>query len=445
MSPWVRGQAPIAPSDQFTAPAPIMTFMDMNTGQPWGRYVVSETVTVPKYEYREFKERVLVPTWVQEPRATTATQYEQVVSYQLRPRSVPSWNPFTPPQQVLEYVPIVQYQPRNVQAMQMTTYQKYEEREITRMVPVMVNASEQRGKFVDRPLTSPPSAGPMASNLVQESAMVAQASRTSARFPTRSIDYPSSPYGSPSYAYHSPTIAWNAPQTLVPSPATTVGSSGVPATPVSYTYAASSPSTSAATSSATAPPSSIVVGNGVTYSTALVPVPSAWVASNPTIVPPTVNATATGGSPAMGVPANPYPPYAYQPPPAQTNPFAANPYAPNPYWGNPYWGNPYAANPYAANPYGMNPYAGAPYGMPPSSNSPYSWMYSTGTLYSANLFQTRPPSSMPATSSAAVPSTQAYASNAPNFWGRTAPTTMPPTWGTYPPIVTASGPPPGYR
>jgi hypothetical protein len=66
-------------------------------------------------------------------------------------------------------------------------------------------------------------------------------------------------------------------------------------------------------------------------------------------------------------------------------------------------------------------------------------------LYSANLFQTRPPSSMPATSSAAVPSTQAYASNAPNFWGRTAPTTMPPAWGTYPPIVTASGPPPGYR
>jgi len=381
--PWVSfGQQPIAPSDQFTAPAPVMTFLDMNTGQPWGRYVVSETVTVPKYEYREVKERVWVPTWVQEPRATTATQYEQVVSYQLRPRAVPSWNPFTPPQQILEYVPIVQYQPRNVQAMQMTTYQKYEEREITRMVPTLVNASEQRAKFMDRPLSSPPSAGPMASNIVQESAMVAQASRTSARYPTRSIDYPSNAYGSPTYA-------WSAPQTLVPSP-TTVANSGVPTTAVSYNYTASPQTTFTSPPAMGVPPSSIVVGNGVTYSSALVPVPSALVASNPTVLTQ---------SPPNPQP-NAYQPYAY--PPYQ---------------------------PYAMAPYGSNPYA--------APNA--SWMTSTGTLFTTNMFQNQSQGSASVPNMAMVPNSTVYASNAPNFWGRSAPTTLPPAWGTYPPTVNASG------
>lgn len=419
MSAWVQAQTPIAPSDQFTAPEPVMTFMDMNTGQPWGRYVISETVTVPKYEYRDVKESVWVPTWVQEPRATTATQYEQVVSYQLRPRSIPSWNPFTPPQQILEYAPIVQYQPRNVQTMQMTTYQKYEQREITRMIPVLVNASEQRGKFVDRPLTSPPSAGPMASNLVQESAMVAAASRTSARYPTRSIDYPSPPngasvYGSPTYAYASPTMAWSSPRTLVPSPATAVNVAGtIPATPASY----SSVSPSVASSSA-APPSSIVVGNGVTYRSDLVPVPSAWMASNPTIVNP-----ASTGSPTVSHPGYPLPA-----PPV----VAGQPYPGQPYPVGVGWPNAYAGNPYGTAPSSMN-------------TSPYtSWLYSTGSLYSTNMFQTQPASAMPGAGSSAVPSATAYASNAPNFWGRTAPTTMPPAWGTYPPMVGSQGSG-GYR
>lgn len=412
--PAARAQTSIAPSDQFTAPAPVMTFMDMNTGQPWGRYVMSETVTVPKYEYREVKERVWVPTWVQEPRPTTATQYEQVVSWQLRPRSIPSWNPFTPPQQILEYVPIVQYQPRNVQAMQMTTYQKYEEREISRMVPMMVNASEQRAKFVDRPLTSPPSAGPMASNIVQESAMVAQASRTSARYPTRSIDYPSAPYGSPTYAYTSPTVAWNAPQTMVPSPANTMATSGTATTPASYAFASAPPANTASPSNA--PPSSIVVGNGVTYSSTLVPVPSAWVASNPSVV------NAPGSVPMPSVPTNP----TVAVPPSSSPP------------------NMYAANPYAPNPYAPNPYAGTPYGAAPSTSPYTSWLYSTGSLYSSNMFQTSPASAMPMASAATVPNSTVYASNAPNFWGRTAPTTMPPAWGTYPPMVSASGPT-GYR
>ena len=204
-------------ADQFQSSAPVMTFLDMYTGQPWGRYVVSETVTVPKYVYREVRDRVWVPTWVQEPKQTTMTQYDPVMSYQLRPRSVPNMNPFAPPQQIVEYVPIVQYQPRNVQTTQMTAYQKYEEREVTRMVPVLENASEQRSKFVDRPLTAGSNTSAAASNLIQETAMLAQANRTTSRYPTRSIDYPSQPnYGSPVYGYTSSNTNWNAPVTLVP-------------------------------------------------------------------------------------------------------------------------------------------------------------------------------------------------------------------------------------
>ncbi|MFM7930943.1 MAG: hypothetical protein ACKO9Q_24820, partial [Pirellula sp.] len=198
------GQSLTGSVDQFQSSAPVMTFLDMYTGQPWGRYVVSETVTVPKYEYREVKDTVWVPTWVQEPKQTTTTQYDQIVSYQLRPRSVPSANPFAQPQQIVEYVPIVQYQPRNVQTTQMTAYQKYEEREVSRMVPVLVNASEQRQRFVDRPLSASGTPGVATSNLIQDSAMLAQANRTTARYPTRSIDYPTQPtYGSPVYGYTS--------------------------------------------------------------------------------------------------------------------------------------------------------------------------------------------------------------------------------------------------
>jgi hypothetical protein len=369
-----------------------MTFLDMNTGQPWGRYVVSETVTVPKYEYLEVKERVWVPTWAQEPRPTTVTQYDPIVSYQLKPRSIPSANPFSPPQQIVEYAPIVQYQPRNVQVMQMTTYQKYEEREISRMVPQLVNASEQRTKFVDRPLTANPSAGPMASNLVQESAMVAQANRTSARYATRSIDYPaSSSYGSPMYAIAPSNATWSAPRTLAPPPPMSQGVSGVAAMPASYV----NPSQTFANATPSSPPESIVVGNGITYSSALVPVPSAWVASNPTPVPNAAfpNATAFAG-------------------PTQ-------PMANAPYYGYPQ-GYPQAtamgyptANPYAANPYAANPYAPNPYGAPNTASNPYAWLTSSGTLFSTNLFANRSTGTTAVPGASALPNASAYTSNAP--------------------------------
>ena len=116
-----QGAGQATGGSDFQTQAPVMTFLDMYSGQPWGRYVVSETVTVPKYEYRQVKDKVWVPTWVQEPKQMTMTQYDPIVSYQLRPRSVPSTNPFAPPQQIVEYAPIVQYQPRNVQVTQMAS------------------------------------------------------------------------------------------------------------------------------------------------------------------------------------------------------------------------------------------------------------------------------------------------------------------------------------
>ena len=232
--------------------------------------------------------------------------------------------------------------------------------------------------------------------------MVAQASRTSARYPTRSIDYPSANYGSPTYAYTSPTVAWSAPRTMVPSTTTSVANSAISATPVSYNYAAS-PATNSNPTAVGTPPSSITVGNGTVYSSALVPVPSALVASNPMVVPQSTINSVPMGTPmipapmnnAFGYPAYPYYPYA----------FAPNGSVPTAY------------PPYGANPYGANPYA--------------SWMTSTGALFSTNMFQTQ--SMAPVANTAMVPNTPAYASNAPNFWGRSAPTTMPPTFGTYPP------------
>ncbi|MFM8573495.1 MAG: hypothetical protein ACKOAU_18010 [Pirellula sp.] len=420
--------------DQFQNSAPVMTFLDMYTGQPWGRYVVSETVTVPKYEYRELKDKVWVPTWVQEPRQTTTTQYDPIVSYQLRPRSVPSANPFAPPQQIVEYVPIVQYQPRNVQTTQMTAYQKYEEREISRMVPVLTNASEQRQRFVDRPLSASGTPGVASSNLIQDSAMLAQANRTTARYPTRSIDYPTQPtYGSPVYGYTASNATWNAPVTLMPPPP--------PVTAPQYT----------ARQAAAAPIVPIV---------AQTPVPQ---------TPPVYAGTGTPIPPASGPPTIPYmypptgytqPTYAAAPPPPPTgyaypqlnyaqppyppatyaqapNPQVPYPQAPYPTMNYGYPANPYAPNPYAANPYAANPYAANPYA---------AWYARQGTLFPTTMFGTTggqssmvsggypytgyPPGAVPPPTSSYGYGAPGYSaprvannplgvsSNAPNYWGR---------------------------
>ena len=405
--PIAIGQTPSGSVDQFQNSTPVMTFLDMYTGQPWGRYVVSETVTVPKYEYREVKDKVWVPTWVQEPRQTTTTQYDPIVSYQLRPRSVPSANPFAPPQQIVEYVPIVQYQPRNVQTTQMTAYQKYEEREVSRMVPVLTNASEQRQKFVDRPLSASGTASVASSNLIQDSAMLAQANRTTARYPTRSIDYPTRPtYGSPVYGYTAQNTTWNAPVTLSPPP---------PPTPSQYT----------ARQAASAP---------------IVPILSQT--STPSY-PPLYAGTGTPIPPASGPPTFPYayPSPTYPPSSAPAPTYAAGP----PVNGYAY-PQPPAGYPQAGYPQGNFGYPN--YGYP--NNAYAAWYTRQGTLFPTTLFGTTagqsslvsggypykgyPPGAVPSapTNTYGQPrlatNPMGVSSNAPNYLGRT---TLPFATGSY--------------
>ena len=367
--------------DQFQNNVPVMTFLDMYSGQPWGRYVVSETVTVPKYEYREVKDKVWVPVWVQEPRQTTTTQYDQVVSYQLRPRSVPSANPFAAPQQILEYVPIVQYQPRNAQTTQMTAYQKYEEREVSRMVPVLVNASEQRQRFVDRPLSASATPGVATSNLVQDSAMLAQANRTTARYPTRAIDYPAQPkYGSPVYGYTSSNTTWNTPVTLAPPP---------PMTVPQYTarQTASAPIIPIASQTAAPAYPPMYAGTGT-------PIPPP---SGPPTMPSVYGSPAApGGYPNPAYPG--YPTGAPTVPPlyaASPNPQAGYPQAGYPQAGYPQAGYPQAGYPMAGYPYPQAGYPQAGYpqagypgypGYPPNGYA--AWYAQQGALFPTTMFST---------------------------------------------------------
>ena len=435
------GQSPTASANQFQASAPVMTFLDMYTGQPWARYVVSESVTVPKYEYREVKDKVWVPTWVQEPKQMTTTQYDQIVSYQLRPRSVPSSNPFAPPQQIVEYVPIVQYQPRNVQTTQMTAYQKYEEREVSRMVPVLVNASEQRQRFVDRPVSASGTPGVASSNLIQDSAMLAQANRTTARYPTRSIDYPAQPtYGSPVYGYTASNTTWNAPVTIAPPPAMSAQQYAVrqaataPIVPISsQTTAPTYPPVYAGTGTPIPPPSG--PPSMPPYPAASYP-PSTYAAAPPP----------SGYQPA-GYPQAGYPPAPYGYPQA-SNPQAGYPQAGYPQAGYPQAGYPQAGYPQAGYPptaygYPPSPYGASPYG----ANAYAAWYMRQGALFPTTMFGTTagqssmvsggypytgyPPGAVPPAPSSYGYPTSSYgapqvasnpmgvSSNAPNYWGRT--------------------------
>jgi hypothetical protein len=430
--PHAIGQSPAGSVDQFQNSTPVMTFLDMYTGQPWGRYVVSETVTVPKYEYREVKDKVWVPTWVQEPKQTTTTQYDPIVSYQLRPRSVPSANPFAPPQQIVEYVPIVQYQPRNVQTTQMTAYQKYDVKEVSRMVPVLINASEQRQKFVDRPLSASGTPGVASSNLIQDSAMLAQANRTTARYPTRSIDYPTNPtYGSPVYGYTAQNTTWNAPVTLTPPP---------PPTAAQYTARQTATAPIVPIVSQTAAPSypPVYAGTGTPIPPASGPAMMPYQA--PSMPPPTYAGTAVPNGyayPQAGYPQAGYPQAGY---PQAGYPQAG--YASN---GYPQAG--YASNGYPAAGYPPMNYGVPSYGYP--ANAYAAWYARQGTLFPTTLFGATggqsslvsggypytgyPPGAVPsATSTYGQPrlatNPMGVSSNAPNYWGRT---TLPFATGSY--------------
>jgi hypothetical protein len=141
------------PADSFAPQTPVQTFVDPNSGQWYGRYILYETVPVAKYEYKPVVERQYVPEWHQETKQTTQVQYVPIVTYQLQPVNTPSWNPFSTPQPSWQYAPVVQYQPRYTQVNQPITYQKYVEKEVTKYVPELVVKSERAAQFVDRPLT----------------------------------------------------------------------------------------------------------------------------------------------------------------------------------------------------------------------------------------------------------------------------------------------------
>lgn len=184
-------------ADSFQPPVPVTTFVDPRTGQLYGRFVETETVTVPKYEYEPVKVRNLAPRWVTEDRQTTQAQYTPTYTWQLQPRTVSSWNPFAPPQQTWEYVPIVQYQPSYVPVTRPITYQKYDEVEVTMMVPKLVNVSERLPKYVDKPLTNPPTGGTAMTNAAFPAnvpafpnAPAAQPNQVVSNLPTRPIDGP---------------------------------------------------------------------------------------------------------------------------------------------------------------------------------------------------------------------------------------------------------------
>ena len=189
-------------SDGFATGTPVLTFVDPSSGQPYGRYIIHETVPIVAYSYQEVKERVYVPKTITENKTTTVTQYVPIHSQQLQLQNVPSWNPFAQPQQVWRYVPIVQYQPNYVQVTQPVTYQKYEEQEVTRMVPVLSSQSKQVPRYVDRPISQSPNGGNTIANnsiptnnpnFYQQAAQVAQGNRSLSRFPTRPIEYPTNP------------------------------------------------------------------------------------------------------------------------------------------------------------------------------------------------------------------------------------------------------------
>ena len=177
-------------SEAFAARTPIQTFVDPASGQQYGRYVINEPVPVLTYSYQEVKESVYRPRTVTENRTTTVTQYIPIQSQQLQLRNVPSWNPFVPPQQVWQYVPIVQYVPKNVQITQPVTFQVYEKQEVSRMVPSFGTKTVEVPKVVDRPLPNVGNAIANNPNFYQQAAQIAQANRNATRYPTRPIDYP---------------------------------------------------------------------------------------------------------------------------------------------------------------------------------------------------------------------------------------------------------------
>jgi hypothetical protein len=360
-----------------------MTFVDPNSGQSYGRYVTTETVPDVTYSYQLVKERVYVPTQVTENRNVTVVKYTPIQSYQFQLRNVPGWNPFASPQQVWQYVPIVQFQPNYESVSQPVTYVKYEEKEVDRQIPVLSTTSKQVNKFVDRPLGPTPSggntiaaAGPNNTgvpnfnnqNFIQNAAQIAEANRNTPRYATRPIDYPGY-YNYPGLPNRN--LVAQAPVPYYLNPPIAPGTN--PANPMLASAGAS-----------TAPPSNITPSTPLRPN--MLPVPNT-IASN-----------------------NGYPAGAYFPP------------------NNPY----YASTPYQANPYQANPYVST--ASRPFINLP-AFATGTGSLFEKGLFTNNRNTSYVASN---APVFQPYLwgnsnSSGPTFRPVSSPYTTPqPSWGVSP-------------
>ena len=213
--------------------------------------------------------------------------------------------------------------------------------------------------------------------------MLAQANRTTARYPTRAIDYPAQPkYGSPVYGYTSSNTTWNAPVTLAPPPPMTVPqytarqTASAPIIPIaSQTAAPAYPPMYAGTGTPIPPPSGPPTMPSV-YGSPAAPggYPNPAYPGYPTGAPTVPPLYAASPNPQAGYP---YPQAGY--------PQAGYPQAGYPY---PQAGYPQAGYPQAGYPQAGYPQAGYPGypGYPPNGYA--AWYAQQGALFPTTMFST---------------------------------------------------------
>ena len=156
-----QGNNPVAnqaSGDQFKQP--VYSFRDPRTGVAYDRYLEPESVPAMRWEWQEVTERRWVPQNVTENRQVTQIEYQPLVSYQAQQQIDGRWNPFATPQTSTQFVPMTQYQPVNKVVTQPVTYQKYVEQDVKVRVPKLVQATESRMHYVDRPRSGTAGAAP---------------------------------------------------------------------------------------------------------------------------------------------------------------------------------------------------------------------------------------------------------------------------------------------
>ncbi len=213
--PNLNNPASPAPATQSTGQF-VLTFTDPRTGKQYDRYIEQETVPITRWEQEEVSLRVAVPGWVTENIKTTETRYVPYVEYQTQQRVLNRWNPFVPPQVVLEYVPVTKYQAVNQVVERPVQYQKYTLQDKKELVPKLVQTTQAVGKYVDR--ERPPAANVVTNNpnMIQNAAELAMANRNNqgSRYATLPNDRL---YGSNlASPYHYPPTQFVSTQSIVP-------------------------------------------------------------------------------------------------------------------------------------------------------------------------------------------------------------------------------------